>query len=144
MTSNLGSQWIQQFGTGDYAKMRDKVMETLKESFKPEFLNRIDEIIIYHALPLERIKQIIDIQIEGLEARLAELHIMLTVTDKARDYLAREGYDPAYGARPLKRTLQRKIQDPLALMLLDGKFSEGDTVLVDLSIEKEGLVIRKK
>jgi ATP-dependent Clp protease ATP-binding subunit ClpB len=144
MTSNLGSQWIQQFGTGDYAKMRAKVMETLKESFKPEFLNRIDEIIIYHALPLERIKQIIDIQIEGLEARLAELHIMLTVTDKARDYLAKEGYDPAYGARPLKRTLQRKIQDPLALMLLDGKFSEGDTVLVDLSIEKEGLVIRKK
>jgi ATP-dependent Clp protease ATP-binding subunit ClpB len=144
MTSNLGSQWIQQFGTGDYAKMRAKVMETLKESFKPEFLNRIDEIIIYHALPLERIKQIIDIQLEGLEARLAELHIMLTVTDKARDYLARDGYDPAYGARPLKRTLQRKIQDPLALMLLDGKFSEGDTALVDLSIEKEGLVIRKK
>jgi ATP-dependent Clp protease ATP-binding subunit ClpB len=79
-----------------------------------------------------------------LEARLTEHHIRLTVTDKARDYLAREGYDPAYGARPLKRTLQRKIQDPLALMLLDGKFSEGDTVLVDLSIEKEGLVIRKK
>jgi ATP-dependent Clp protease ATP-binding subunit ClpB len=144
MTSNLGSQWIQQYGTGDYAKMRDKVMETLKESFKPEFLNRIDEVIIYHALPVERIKQIIDIQIRHLEARLAERHITLTVTDKARDYLAREGYDPAYGARPLKRTLQRKIQDPLALMLLDGKFSEGDTVLVDLSIEKEGLVIRKK
>jgi ATP-dependent Clp protease ATP-binding subunit ClpB len=144
MTSNLGSQWIQQFGTGDYAKMRAKVMETLKESFKPEFLNRIDEIIIYHALPMERIKQIIDIQLEGLEARLAELHIMLTVTDKARDYLARDGYDPAYGARPLKRTLQRKIQDPLALMLLDGKFAGGDTVLVDLSIAKEGLVIRKK
>jgi ATP-dependent Clp protease ATP-binding subunit ClpB len=72
MTSNLGSQWIQQFGTGDYAKMRAKVMETLKESLKPEFLNRIDEIIIYHALPLERIKQIIDIQLEGLEARLAD------------------------------------------------------------------------
>ncbi len=144
MTSNLGSQWIQQYGTGDYAKMRDKVMETLKESFKPEFLNRIDEVVIYHALPLERIKQIIDIQIKALEARLAERHIILTVTDKARDFLAREGYDPAYGARPLKRTLQRKIQDPLALMLLDGKFSEGDTVLVDLSIEKEGLVIRKK
>jgi ATP-dependent Clp protease ATP-binding subunit ClpB len=144
MTSNLGSQWIQQYGTGDYAKMRTKVMETLKESFKPEFLNRIDEVVIYHALPLERIKQIIDIQIRELETRLAEHHIRLTVTDKARDFLAREGYDPAYGARPLKRTLQRKIQDPLALMLLDGKFSEGDIVLVDLSIEKEGLVIRKK
>ncbi|HEX2768677.1 MAG TPA: AAA family ATPase, partial [Geobacteraceae bacterium] len=144
MTSNLGSQWIQQYGTGDYAKMRANVMETLKESFKPEFLNRIDEVIIYHALPLEKIKQIVDIQIRELEARLAERHIMLKVTDKARDFLSREGYDPAYGARPLKRTLQRKIQDPLALMLLDGKFTEGDTVLVDLSIEKEGLVIRKK
>ena len=144
MTSNLGSQWIQQYGTGDYAKMRANVMETLKESFKPEFLNRIDEVIIYHALPLERIKQIVDIQVRELEARLAERHIMLKITDKAREFLAREGYDPAYGARPLKRTLQRKIQDPLALMLLDGKFAEGDTVLVDLSIEKEGLVIRKK
>jgi ATP-dependent Clp protease ATP-binding subunit ClpB len=144
MTSNLGSQSIQQYGAGDYAKMRSKVMETLKESFKPEFLNRIDEVVIYHALPLERIKQIIDIQIRELEGRLSERHVMLKVTDKAREYLAREGYDPAYGARPLKRTLQRKIQDPLALMLLDGKFLEGDTVLVDLSIEKEGLVIRKK
>jgi len=143
MTSNLGSQSIQQFGTGDYAKMRSKVMETLKESFKPEFLNRIDEVVIYHALPLERIKQIIDIQIRDLENRLSERHVTMKVTDKAREYLARDGYDPAYGARPLKRTLQRKIQDPLALMLLDGKFNEGDTVLVDLSIEKEGLVIRK-
>jgi ATP-dependent Clp protease ATP-binding subunit ClpB len=144
MTSNLGSQSIQQYGAGDYAKMRSTVMDTLKESFKPEFLNRIDEVVIYHSLPLKRIKQIIDIQIRELEGRLAERHVMLKVTDKAREYLAREGYDPAYGARPLKRTLQRKIQDPLALMLLDGKFLEGDTVLVDLSIEKEGLVIRKK
>ena len=144
MTSNLGSQSIQQYGTGDYSKMRSRVMDTLKESFKPEFLNRIDEVVIYHALPLERIKQIIDIQIRELETRLSERHINLKVSDKARDYLAKEGYDPAYGARPLKRTLQRKIQDPLALMLLDGKFTEGDTVLVDLSIEREGLVIRKK
>ena len=144
MTSNLGSQSIQQYGTGDYTKMRSRVMESLKESFKPEFLNRIDEVVIYHGLPLERIKQIIDIQIRELEARLSERRMNLKVTDKARDYLAREGYDPAYGARPLKRTLQRKIQDPLALMLLDGKFVEGDTVLVDLSIEREGLVIRKK
>ena len=144
MTSNLGSQSIQQYGSGDYSKMRSRVMETLKESFKPEFLNRIDEVVIYHALPLDMIKQIIDIQIRELETRLADRHVTLKVTDKAREYLAREGYDPAYGARPLKRTLQRKIQDPLALMLLDGKFAEGDTVLVDLSIEKEGLVIRKK
>ncbi len=144
MTSNLGSQWIQQYGTSDYNKMRSMVMETLKEGFKPEFLNRIDEIVIYHALPLDRIKEIVDIQIRELEARLGERHVKLMVTDKAREYLAKEGYDPAYGARPLKRTLQRKVQDPLALMLLEGKFAEGDTVLVDLSIEKEGLVIRKR
>jgi MoxR-like ATPase len=138
MTSNLGSQWIQQYGTSDYDKMRSMVMETLKEGFKPEFLNRIDEIVIYHALPLERIKEIVDIQIGELEARLAERHLKLMVTDKAREYLVKEGYDPAYGSRPLKWTLQRKIQDPLALMLLDGKFAEGDTVLVDLPIEKRG------
>jgi ATP-dependent Clp protease ATP-binding subunit ClpB len=144
MTSNLGSHSIQQYSAGDYSQMRSRVMETLKESFKPEFLNRIDEVVIYHGLPLERIKQIVTIQIRDLASRLAERHMELQVTDKAREYLAREGYDPAYGARPLKRTLQRKVQDPLALMLLDGKFVEGDTVLVDLSIEGEGLVIRKK
>ncbi|HTY21434.1 MAG TPA: AAA family ATPase, partial [Geobacteraceae bacterium] len=141
MTSNLGSQWIQQYGADDYAKMRDMVTETLKESFKPEFLNRIDEVVIYHALTLERIKEIVDIQVGELEARLAERHIGLTVTDKAREYLAREGYDPAYGARPLKRTLQRKVQDPLALMLLNWKFVEGETVVVDLSSEGNELVI---
>ena len=144
MTSNLGSQWIQQYGTSDYGKMRDMVMETLKESFKPEFLNRIDEIVIYHALPLEQIKRIVDIQVKGVESRLAERHIGLEITDKARDYLAREGYDPALGARPLKRTLQRKVLDPLALMMLEGKFVEGDTVKVDLDMGGEGLVIRKK
>jgi ATP-dependent Clp protease ATP-binding subunit ClpB len=144
MTSNLGSQWIQQHGAEDYARMRSMVMETLKESFKPEFLNRIDEVIIYHPLQLEQIKRIVDLQIAGLAARLAERHMGLEVTDKAREYLAREGYDPAYGARPLKRTLQRKVQDPLALMLLEGRFAEGDAVLVDLSSEKDGVVIRKK
>ena len=144
MTSNLGSQWIQQFGASDYNKMRSMVMETLKESFKPEFLNRIDEIVIYHALPLEQIKRIVDIQAKVLEMRLQERHITLEITDRARDYLAREGYDPALGARPLKRTLQRKVLDPLALMLLDGKFVEGDTVKVDLAMGGEGLVIVKK
>jgi ATP-dependent Clp protease ATP-binding subunit ClpB len=144
MTSNLGSQWIQQYGASDYAKMRTMVMETLRESFKPEFLNRVDEIAIYHALPLEQIKKIVDIQVGELEKRLAERRISLVISDNAREYLAREGFDPAYGARPLKRTLQRKIQDPLALMLLDGKFSEGDTVLVELSVTGEDLVIRKK
>jgi ATP-dependent Clp protease ATP-binding subunit ClpB len=144
MTSNLGSQWIQQYGASDYARMRSMVMETLKESFKPEFLNRVDEVVIYHGLPLEQIKKIVEIQVKALQARLAERRITLRITDKAREYLAQEGYDPAYGARPLKRTLQRKVQDPLALMLLEGKFSEGDTVVVDLDITGEGLVIKKQ
>ena len=144
MTSNLGSQWIQQYGATDYARMRSMVMETLKESFKPEFLNRVDEIVIYHALPLDQIKKIVEIQIKSLQKRLEERRITLEVSDKAREYLAQEGYDPALGARPLKRTIQRKIQDTLALMLLEGKFIEGDAVLVDLSITGEGLVIKKK
>jgi ATP-dependent Clp protease ATP-binding subunit ClpB len=143
MTSNIGSQWIQQYGASDYAKMRAMVMETLKESFKPEFLNRLDEIVIFHALPLEQIKKIVDIQVKGLQKRLAERHMILEVSDKAREYLAHEGYDPAYGARPLKRTLQRKVQDPLALMLLEGKFAEGDTVRVDLAMTGDALVIKK-
>ncbi|HEY5975355.1 MAG TPA: AAA family ATPase, partial [Geobacteraceae bacterium] len=142
MTSNLGSQWIQQYGGEDYARMRTMVMETLKENFKPEFLNRIDETVIYHALPLEQIKRIVDIQLADLTRRLDDRHLGLVVSDKAREYIAREGYDPAYGARPLKRTIQRAIQDPLALMLLEGKFQEGDTITVDLSITGEGLVIR--
>jgi ATP-dependent Clp protease ATP-binding subunit ClpB len=144
MTSNLGSQWIQQYGATDYARMRSMVTETLKESFKPEFLNRVDEVVIYHALPLEQIKKIVEIQLDALKKRLEERRIALEVSDKAREYLAQEGFDPALGARPLKRTIQRKIQDPLALMLLEGKFNEGDSVLVDLSITGEGLVIRKK
>jgi ATP-dependent Clp protease ATP-binding subunit ClpB len=144
MTSNLGSQWIQQFGATDYARMQAEVMDTLKESFRPEFLNRVDEIVIYRALPLERIKDIVLIQLQSLMGRLAEKGIGLEVTDKAREFLAREGFDPAYGARPLKRALQRKIQDPLALMLLEGKFTTGDIVQVDISMSGDSLVIKKK
>ena len=143
MTSNLGSQWIQQYAD-DYSRMKTMVMDTMKQHFKPEFLNRVDEIVIYHSLPLEQITRIVVIQLAGLRKRLAERRLELEVSDKAREYIAREGYDPAYGARPLKRTIQRAIQDPLALMLLEGKFSEGDTILVDLSILGEGLVIHKK
>ena len=144
MTSNLGSQWIQQHAGGDYSRMQTMVMETLKENFKPEFLNRIDEIVIYHALPLEQIKRIVDIQVRGLQSRLADRHLTLEITDKARAFLAQEGYDPAYGARPLKRALQRKVQDPLALLLLEGKFQEGDTIVVDTDMKGETLVIKKK
>jgi ATP-dependent Clp protease ATP-binding subunit ClpB len=119
-------------------------METLKEHFKPEFLNRVDEIVIYRALPLERIKEIVVIQLATLQQRLAEKGLALEVTDQAREFLAHEGYDPAYGARPLKRALQRRIQDPLALMLLEGKFQTGDLIQVDLSLSGDSLAIKKK
>jgi ATP-dependent Clp protease ATP-binding subunit ClpB len=144
MTSNLGSQWIQQYGATDHQRMQASVTETLKEHFKPEFLNRVDEIVIYRALPLERIKEIVLIQLQSLTKRLEAKGIGLEVTDKAREFLAQEGYDPAYGARPLKRALQRKIQDPLALLLLEGKFISGDVVLVDLAPSGDALVIKKK
>jgi ATP-dependent Clp protease ATP-binding subunit ClpB len=124
--------------------MKSMVSETLKEHFKPEFLNRIDEVVIFHALPLEQIKRIVNIQLAALAQRLAERHINLQVTDRAKEYLAREGFDPQYGARPLKRSIQRHIQDPLALMLLDGKFLDGDTVKIDLAVTGESLVIMKQ
>jgi ATP-dependent Clp protease ATP-binding subunit ClpB len=141
MTSNVGSHWIQQFGASDYAKMRSMVMEALHENFKPEFLNRIDETVIYHPLELAQIRAIATIQLQGLAKRLAERHLALEVTDRAAEYLATQGYDPVYGARPLKRTIQRLIQDPLALLLLEGKFADGDTVKVDLAEDGQGLVI---
>ena len=142
MTSNLGSQWIQQY-SDDYTRMKALVMESIKEQFKPEFLNRVDEIVIYHSLPLGQIKRIVDIQLMGLRKRLAIRHLELEVDEKALEFIAREGFDPAYGARPLKRTIQRSIQDPLSLMILEGKFQEGDVVQVELALTGEGLEIQK-
>ncbi len=141
MTSNVGSHWIQQQSSTDYAKMRNMVLEALKESFKPEFLNRIDETIIYHPLEIAQIRKIAAIQLQELTKRVAARDLTLKVTDKASEYLATQGYDPLYGARPLKRTIQRLIQDPLALLLLEGKFLAGDTCLVDLAGDGQGLTI---
>jgi ATP-dependent Clp protease ATP-binding subunit ClpA len=117
------------------------VMDALREHFRPEFLNRIDEIIFFHALGREHLKQIIDIQIRGLVKRLEERKIHVALSDAAKEQLVREGYDPMYGARPLKRTIQRRVLDPLALRVLKGDFVEGDTVTVgggagDLSFTK--------
>jgi ATP-dependent Clp protease ATP-binding subunit ClpB len=108
-------------------------MDALREHFRPEFLNRIDEIIFFHALSREHMKQIIDIQLRGLTRRLEERKIHVVLTDAAKEHLVREGYDPAYGARPLKRAIQRQVLDPLALRVLEGTFGEGDTVVVDTS-----------
>jgi ATP-dependent Clp protease ATP-binding subunit ClpB len=137
MTSNLGSQYIAERadeggGTLDEGTHR-RVMEALREHFRPEFLNRIDEIIFFHALDRGHMKKIIDIQLNSLVKRLEERKIHVELTDAAKDQLVREGYDPTYGARPLKRTIQRRVLDPLALRVLEGAFAEGDTVIVDAS-----------
>ncbi|MFH0802911.1 MAG: ATP-dependent chaperone ClpB [bacterium] len=128
MTSNVGSQWIQELGGGNPAEMRRRVMEALRQSFRPEFLNRVDEIVIFNSLGREQIEKIVDIQTELLRKRLSERKITLLIPEETRKFLAEKGYDPVYGARPLKRTIQKYIQDPIALQLLDGRFMEGDTI----------------
>jgi ATP-dependent Clp protease ATP-binding subunit ClpB len=113
------------------SNLRDQ--EALRAHFRPEFINRIDEIVWFHALDQEHIRQIVEIQMRGLLKRLAERKITVELSDAAKDFLVREGYDPVYGARPLKRALQRKLLDPLALRVLEGTFGEGDTIAVDVS-----------
>jgi ATP-dependent Clp protease ATP-binding subunit ClpB len=129
MTSNLGSREIQEF-TADERQMRAAVTEQLRASFKPEFLNRIDDVIIFKRLGLEELRQIIKVQLEGLRKMLAERKINLVLEPSAEELLAREGFDPVYGARPLKRAIQSLIQNPLALKLLGGEIKAGDTVAV--------------
>jgi ATP-dependent Clp protease ATP-binding subunit ClpB len=131
MTSNLGTHVIQEMAGQDFDSVRDKVIEVLREHFRPEFLNRIDEVIVFKALTEDQLTAIVDIQLMRLETRLAARRLSLVVTDAARKLLARRGWDPVYGARPLKRAIQRLVQDPLAMMLLEGKFGEGDTIKVD-------------
>ena len=142
MTSNIGSQWIVDLGEKDYEEMRRRVMDAVKAHFKPEFLNRIDELIIFHSLGLEQIKAIVEIQVKKLEQRLLERRIQLKMTEKAKEWLAKEGFDPAYGARPLKRVIQKEIQDKLAMKILEGKFKEGSTITADMDDKKGELVFR--
>ncbi|HHX45271.1 MAG TPA: ATP-dependent chaperone ClpB [Chloroflexi bacterium] len=130
MTSNVGSQWIAESGHHEEVA-HERVMEALRQTFRPEFLNRVDEIIIFHALTRDQLTEIVDIQLRRLEHRLAEQRLSLHVTPAARAALAEEGYDPVYGARPLRRTIQRRVQDPLAIALLRGEFKPGDTIVVD-------------
>jgi ATP-dependent Clp protease ATP-binding subunit ClpB len=131
MTSNVGTEFLNGSETDTGSERRDLVMATLRQHFRPEFLNRIDEIVIFHALSKEHLEQIVDIQIRYLRQLLADRQLHLELTAATRTYLAEEGYDPAFGARPLKRVIQRQIQDPLALQLLQGGFREGDMVRVD-------------
>jgi ATP-dependent Clp protease ATP-binding subunit ClpB len=137
MTSNVGAQYIFDFQKSmqtpaQEEEMRRKVEEELHRHFRPEFLNRIDDVIIFHALDLGHIKRIIEIQLRGLTKMIAERGLTLEIGEAAKDHLARQGYDPAFGARPLKRALQKEIIDPLAIRLLEGKFKPGDTVFVNM------------
>jgi ATP-dependent Clp protease ATP-binding subunit ClpB len=133
MTSNIGSQQIQELGTKNEEEMRKSVLTALRAQFRPEFLNRIDDIVIFHPLGLPELMSIIEIQMKNLKQRLAEKKLALVLTDRAKKYLAQEGYDPIYGARPLKRIIQRDILNPLALQLLQGDFKEGETIEADVS-----------
>jgi len=134
MTSNLGSHWILEMGElGEegHVEMERRVQEALREHFRPEFLNRVDDVIVFHALTRTDIRRIVDIQVASLRKLLAERQLDLTLTDAARDALADEGYDPHFGARPLKRAIQRRLQNPLAMKLLAGGFKPGETIEAD-------------
>ncbi|HET9467207.1 MAG TPA: AAA family ATPase, partial [Vicinamibacterales bacterium] len=132
MTSNLGSASLADLGDrGVDEGVKRQVMDALRAHFRPEFINRVDEIIVFHPLSREQMKTIIDIQVKGLLKRLEERKIFVSLNDAAKDWLVREGYDPAYGARPLKRAIQKHILDPLAMRVLEGEFREGDLVQVD-------------
>ena len=121
---------------GNCKEIRERVMAALRAQFRPEFLNRVDEIVVFHSLTREHLVQIVEIQLRRLRALLAERKLTLELTDEARRFLANAGYDRVYGARPLKRAIQRHVQDPLALALLQGEFSEGDTIVADVAGDK--------
>jgi ATP-dependent Clp protease ATP-binding subunit ClpB len=131
MTSNLGSQWILELGADEHEEMERRVMQAVREHFRPELLNRIDEIVIFHGLTKDDLKHVVLLQTQALRSMLAERELGLEISDRALDALVEEGYDPHYGARPLKRTLQRRIQNPLAMKLLRGEFKPGQTVRVE-------------
>ncbi|MCK4608946.1 MAG: ATP-dependent chaperone ClpB [Gammaproteobacteria bacterium] len=132
MTSNLGSELIREFANEDYTKIKAAVMETVTQHFRPEFINRIDETVVFHGLEQTQIRAIADVQIAILKKRLAERELTLTITNEALDFLAKAGYDPVYGARPLKRAIQKDLENPLAQALLAGKFVPGSTIKVTL------------
>jgi len=139
MTSNIGSQHIIDLDTSEKGEMRRRVTDALRAHFKPEFLNRIDDVVIFDSLGREQIGRILEIQLDELRGRLDDRRLKLELSKEAVAYLASRGYDPQYGARPLKRLLQREIQDPLAMRILEGEFKEGTIIHADLAASGEGL-----
>ncbi|XTZ20651.1 MAG: AAA family ATPase, partial [cyanobacterium endosymbiont of Rhopalodia fuxianensis] len=138
MTSNIGSQYILDVAGDDslYEEMRSRVMDAMSHSFRPEFLNRIDEIIIFHGLQKFQLQKIVDMQIQSLKTRLAEQKISMKLSELALNFLVEMGYDPVYGARPLKRAIQKYLETAIAKSILRGEFKEGDTIFVDLENER--------
>jgi len=139
MTSNLGSQYLVAQAEGeDSDAVREQVMGEVRAHFRPEFLNRVDEIILFHRLKREHMGRIVEIQMERLQKLLADRKITLVLDDAAKEWLGKKGYDPAYGARPLKRAIQKYVQDPLAEQVLEGKVHDGETVKI--AAGKDGLL----
>jgi ATP-dependent Clp protease ATP-binding subunit ClpB len=148
MTSNLGGEYLVNQPEGeDPVIIQARVMQVVRGHFRPEFLNRVDEIIVFHRLRREQMAAIVDIQMQRLQKLLNERHINLVLEDTARQWLATEGYDPAYGARPLKRVIQKNVQDPLSELVLAGKVKDGDTVRVSASdggLQINGEAVRQR
>jgi ATP-dependent Clp protease ATP-binding subunit ClpB len=141
MTSNIGSHRILDyrgaFQGREYERMKEAVLEEMRRHFRPEFLNRVDETIVFHSLSEEHLQRIVEIQLDRLRARLAERHITLQLSDPARLHLVRSGYDPSFGARPLKRAIQKEIETPLARLILAGEVREGQDLEVELDEKGE-------
>jgi len=156
MTSNAGVELIKrEAGIGFAAKrdeartqkqryedMKEKVMTEVKKTFRPEFLNRLDEIIVFHELTEEQLRHIVELMVKDLQSRLAERKLGVDLTEEAKSWLAEEGYDPLYGARPLRRAIERYVENPLSNKVLSGEFNEGDTIVVDLG--DDGLTFKAK
>jgi ATP-dependent Clp protease ATP-binding subunit ClpC len=148
MTSNVGTQFAHQGGTLGFmqasegaqagATSQQKIEKELKSTFRPEFLNRIDEVIVFNDLTIDDMERIVDLQMREVAERLSDLGLVVRLTDESRGWLAREGFDPQFGARPLRRALQRHVENPLSIRLLRGDFEKGDVVVVD--VNDEGLV----
>jgi ATP-dependent Clp protease ATP-binding subunit ClpB len=143
MTSNLGSQVIQELaGEANYARMKSAVLEIVGQHFRPEFVNRVDEIVVFHPLGREHIRRIVDIQVAYLRKRLGDREIGLELDNEARDRLGEAGFDPVYGARPLKRAIQQQLEYPLAQRILRGEFAPGSSVLV--TVKDDALAFERK
>jgi ATP-dependent Clp protease ATP-binding subunit ClpB len=140
LTSNIGSVFINDPSLSEEGK-RDAALRAARENFKPEFINRLDDIVVFHSLGTEQLTAIVDIQVQRLAQRLADRRLTLDVTDGAREWLAINGFDPVYGARPLRRLVQTAIGDKLARSLLAGEVNDGDTLVVDVTDDRTGLIV---